>query len=53
MPHFHVQVHLTVSCLRRRRPDSTVSCSLTADGTRAYKLHGKNRTAREVKVCRP
>jgi hypothetical protein len=44
------QVHLTMSCMQRRHPDCIVSCMLTADGTRAYKLDGKNRTAREIKV---
>jgi hypothetical protein len=47
-----VQVHLTMSCMQRRRkpPDCIVSCALTADGTRAYKLDGKHRTAREIRV---
>lgn len=45
-----LQVHLTMSCMQRRHPDCIVSCTLTADGTRAYKLDGKNRTAREIRV---
>lgn len=45
-----LQVHLTVSCLRRRNPQCFISCALTPDGTRTYKIAGKHRTAREVKV---
>ena len=45
-----LQVHLTMSCMQRRHPDCIVSCTLTSDGTRAYKLDRRNRTAREIKV---
>lgn len=47
---FMFQVHLTMSCMQRRHHDCVVSCALTADGTRAYKLNGRNRSAREIKV---
>lgn len=45
-----LQVHLTMSCMQRRHKDCIFSCTLTADGTRAYKLNGRTRTAREIRV---
>ena len=44
------QVALTFVCLRHDRPDVIVSCALNAGGTRVYKIAGRNRTAKEIKV---